>query len=91
MIKHLFIIFALISPISANLGDTYFENNIGQTDSIYGIYNNTCIETVNYLYLFYTSPDNENITESWENTNIWLKNVTQIGPKAYKADLYYLD
>jgi len=91
MIKHIFIILLLISPITAKLGDVYFENESGHTDNIYGVYNSSCIETVNYLYLFYNSPDNENITEAWENTNIWLENITQIGEKAFKADLYYLD
>lgn len=89
MYKHIFIILLLlISPITAKLGDTYFENSSGHTDSIYGIYNNTCIETVNYLYLFYNSPDNETIKE---DVDIWLENITQIGEKAFKADLYYLD
>jgi len=91
MIKHIFIILVLISPISANLGDTYFANESGHTDNIYGVYNDSCIETVNYLYLFYNSPDDENITEAWENTSIWLENITQIEDKAFKADIYYID
>ena len=94
MIKYILIIFILISLGDCTLremalGDTYCENLSGHTDNIYGVYNDSCIETVNYLYLFYTSPDNETYIK--EGLNIWLENITQIGPKAYKADLYYLD
>lgn len=94
MYKQLFITFLLISLGDCTLremalGDTYFENSSGHTDNIYGIYNNTCIETVNYLYLFYTFPDNETFIE--EDLNIWVENITQIGEKSYKADIYYLD
>ncbi len=89
MKRFILILLLLISLGKGNLGDVYFENSSGQTDNIYGIYNNTCIETVNYLYLFYNSPDNETYIK--ENLSIWLENITQIGDKTFKADIYYID
>lgn len=82
------IILALFLLISLGEANSYFENESGHTDNIYAIYNNSCIETVNYLYLFFTSPEKEILKE---DVDIWLENITQIGPKAFKADIYYID
>ena len=81
-------ILMLILFLSMELTGAHILNDIPNSDNIYGIYNDSCIETSNYLYLFYVSPEGEIIKE---DVNIWLENISQVGPKVFKADLYYID
>jgi hypothetical protein len=58
-------------------------------DSILWVYNSTCIETSNYLYLFINIGELDlELFDSYDNRNITVKEVKQLGPKSVLANIY---
>jgi hypothetical protein len=82
MIKYLLILTLLIGACQG------IDNQIYE-DSILWVYNSTCIETANYLYVFINVGElNLDLFDSYDNRNITVKEIKQLGPKAVLANIY---
>jgi len=80
MIKYLIILTLLLIPATAN---QIYE------DSILWVYNSSCIETSNYLYLFINVGElNLNEFDLYDNRNITVKEIKQLGNKSVLANIY---
>jgi len=76
--KPIYLLTAILLSIGACAGMTI------QTDTIYGIYNNTCIETANFQYITIDNPTNLSLHEG---QFILLINLNQTGPKSAHATI----
>jgi len=82
MYKYL-IILLLLASTAQSLDNQIYE------DSILWVYNSTCIETCNYLYVFINVGElNMNLFDSYDNRNITVKEIKELGPKAVLANIY---
>lgn len=80
MYKYLLILVLLIGAAQSQIYE----------DSILWVYNSTCIETSNYLYLFINIGGelNMDLFDSYDNRNITIKEIKQLGPKSVLANIY---
>jgi len=55
------------------------------------IYNSSCIETANYLYLFINNTEIDmNNLDYYDNRNIIVMNIKGLGPKSIFANVEFL-
>jgi hypothetical protein len=82
MYKYL-LIFVLLASTAQSLDNSIYE------DSILWVYNSSCIETCNYLYLFINIGELDlNLFDSYDNRNIAVKEIKTLGPKSVLANIY---
>jgi hypothetical protein len=71
------------------LGATATATNQIYEDSILWVYNSSCIETSNYLYLFINIGELDlNLFDEYDNRNITVKEIKELGPKSVLANIY---
>jgi len=82
MYKYLATLLLLASISGIAFGQIY-------EDSILWVYNSSCIETSNYQYLFINVGElNINLFDTYDNRNITVKEIKELGPKSVLANIY---
>lgn len=86
MYKYLIVLLLLASTVQG------LDNQIlMHEDVILDIYNSSCIETANYLYLFINNTQIDmNKLDSYDNRNIIVMNIKELGPNSIFAKIEFL-